>query len=299
MSRFAAALGALVLLAGAFITYINREVLDPDVAGARAEEAIVDDAQLRAAIAAQITASVPDLPIIGGLSTDAVESALSAPAAADALGDSVAITVEDLTSGDRPDPLELNLAQVATEAVTGLASTPLDLVTEQFDSLQIDLSEVNYLLDLLDFVGELEPIGVPLLVIGALLLLASVLLAAGLAEGLLAAGLAVGIASCLGVALLLVGRALLGAGFDEQVTRDAVLEIWRVLGGDLTKACAIGAAAGFAVAAAAGGWLLTHRSRHPDPPRPQGRPTGTRASRRAATVIRPRDPGPPPPPPRS
>lgn len=287
MSRLAAALGALILLAGAFITYINSEVLDPEAAGVRAADALTGDPDLRAAIAAQISSSVPSLPIVGGLAADSVETALAGPAAAAAFGDSVSIAVEDLTAPSRPDPLELNLAQVATEAVTGLSSTPLDLATDQVDSLQIDLSKVDRLLDLLDFVGELEPIGVPLIVIGALLLLASVLLAAGVAEGLLAAALSIALASCLGIATLLVGRTLLGAGFDEQVTREAVLATWSALSGSLMVIFIVAAISGLLVAAAA--WLLARPARRPRPP--------VVSSRRAPTVIRARRPDSPPPPP--
>lgn len=288
MSRLLAAIGALSLLAGGFITYINTEVLDPDAAGERAADALGEDPDLRAAIAAQISDSVPDLPIIGGLDTDSAEAALSNSAAVSAFGQAVSITVEDLNSDQRPEPLELNLAQVAIEATTGLSSTPLDLATDQIDSLQIDLSKVERLLDLLDLVGELEPIGPPLLIVGALLMLASVLLAAGLTEGLIAAGLAVGLASCLGVVILIVGRMALGAGFDEQVTRDAVLAVWGALGSSLMTVFIVAGAVGFVIAA--GAWLASRSPRRLEPV-PPGPP-----SRRATTVIRPgRQPPPPPP----
>ncbi len=288
MSRLAAALGALALLAGSFITYLNAEVLDPDRAGARAADAIVADAGLRAAIAAKIAAAVPDLPVIGGLEAGAVETALANRATADAFGDAVAVTVEDLTAPDRPDPLELNLAQVATEAVSGVSSTPLDLITDQIDSLQIDLSEINWMLNLLDLAGELEPLGVPLIAAGALLLLAALLLARRFADGLFAVGLAVGFAACLGIAALLAGRILLGAAFDDQVTREAVEQTWDALGGALLTYSIIAAGAGFAVALGA---LLAGRSRPADPP------PGRRTSPHAATLRPRRRPDPPPPPP--
>ncbi len=291
MSRLAAAIGALVLLLGAFVTYVNAEVLDPDRAGERAADAIVEDAGLRTAIAAQVADSVPDLPIVGGPGTDAVATALANPAAAGAFGNAIKVTVEDLTSDDRPDPLELNLAEVATEAVSGVGSSPLDLITDQVDSLQIDLSEVNWMLDLLDLAGQLEPLGLPLIAIGFLLLVAAVLLARRLADGVLAVGLSIAVAGCLGIAALIVGRVLVGAGFDDQVTRDAVEQIWDALGGPLMTYCMIAAGAGFAVAVAA--WLLG-RSRRPADPAPRRRTSPH------AETLRPRrraDPPPPPPPP--
>lgn len=291
MSRLAAAIGALVLLAGGFITYVNAEVLDPDRAGARAAEAIVEDSGLRNAVAAKIVDSLPELPLVGGLGSDSVATALANPAAADAFGDAVKVAVEDLTSDQRPDPLELNLAQVATEAVSGIGSSPLDLVTDQVDSLQIDLSEVDWMLDLLDFAGQIEPLGLPLIAVGVLMLVAALLLARRFADGLLAVGLSVAVAACIGIAVLVVGRVLLGGSFDDQVTRDAVEEIWDALGGPLLIYCIIAAGAGFAVAL--GAWLLG-RSSGPADPLP-----GRRTSPHAET-LRPRrrdDPPPPPPPP--
>lgn len=252
MSKVAAAIGALVLLAGVFITYINQEVIDPDAAGARAEEAIAEDAELRAAIAPQITDAAGGLPIVGGIATGSVESALGTPAVAQAFGEAVSNTVTDLTSDNRPDPLQINLAQTATESVTGFSSTPLDLVTGQIDSLVIDLNGVDRLLDVLDFAGELEPVGVPLMVIGALLLLAALLLARGVFEGLLAVGLSVGVAGVLGIAALVIGRTMLGAAFDNLETRDAVVATWDALGGDLMTMVIIATAVGFVVALGAG-----------------------------------------------
>lgn len=292
MSRLAAAIGALVLLLGGFITYVNAEVLDPDRAGERAADAIVSDAGLRTAIAAKVADSVPDLPIIGGPATDSVATALANPAVADAFGDAIKVTVTDLTSDDRPDPLELNLAQVATEAVSGISSSPLDLVTDQVDSLQIDLSDINWMLDLLDLAGQLEPIGVPMIAAGVLLLLAATLLARRLADGLLAVGLSVALVACLGIVALLVCRVLVGAAFDDQVTRDAVEEIWDALGGELTTYCIIAAGVGIALAIAA--WLLGRSGRPADPsPRRRTSPHAETLRPRRAT-----DPPPPPPPPR-
>ena len=294
MSKLAAALGALLLLAGTYIVYINDEVLDPDAAGQRAADAIADDPDLRAAIAPKIDDALPDLPdlpIVGGVSTGSLEDALGDPAPAEAFGDAVAVAVEDLTSDNRPDPLEINLAQVATEAATGLSSTPLDIVTGQVSSLQIDLSRVDTLLDVLDLVASLEPVGMPLMIVGALLLLAAMLLAAGLGEGLLAVGVSVGVASCLGIAALLIGRTLLAGAFDDDVTREAVLATWNALGGDLMTTSIIAAVAGFAVAV--GGWLLagSGRRRGPirdsDPPPP---PPRRRTSRYDETVRPGRDP---------
>lgn len=252
MSKFAAAIGAIVLLAGVFITYINNEVIDPDAAGARASEAIAEDAGLRAAIAPQIADSAGGLPIVGGVvDADTVESALETQAAADAFGEAVSSTVSDLTADNRPDPLQLNLAQVATESVTGISSSPLDLVTDQVSSLQIDLRGVDRLLDVLDLAGELEPLGIPLIVIGVLLLVAAVLLAGGLWEGLLAVGLSIGVVGCLGIAALVIGRTLLGSAFDDSSTRDAVVATWDALGGDLLMTIIIATVAGFVVALAA------------------------------------------------
>lgn len=296
MSRLAAAIGALVLLVGGFVTYVNAEVLDPDRAGARAADAIVSDAGLRTAIAAKVAGSVPDLPIVGGPATDSVATALANPAAADAFGDAIKVTVEDLTSDNRPDPLELNLAQVATEAVSGISSSPLDLVTDQVDSLQIDLSEVNWMLDLLDIAGQLEPIGVPLIAIGVLLLVAAALLARRLADGLLVVGVSVAVAACLGIAALVVGRVLLGAAFDDQVTRDAVEEIFDALGGELMTYCIIAVGAGLAVAL--GAWLLGRSARPADrvPHRRTSPHAETLRPRRRPPPPPPRpDPGPPPP----
>lgn len=289
MSRIAAAIGALCLLVGGLIYYANAELLDPDRAGERAADAIVADAGLRTAIAAKVADAVPDLPIIGGPGADAVATALANPTAAAAFGDAIKVTVEDLTSDQRPDPLELNLAQVATEAVSGIESSPLDLVTDQIDSLQIDLSEVDWMLDLLDLAGRLEPLGLPLIVVGGLLLIAALLLARRFADGLLAVGISVALAACLGIVALILARLLLGGSFDDQVTRDAVEEIYDALGGPLITYCMIAAAIGFALALAA--WLLG-RSAAPDvtPPRRRTSPH--------AETLRPRRAGDPPPPPR-
>lgn len=287
MSRLAAAIGALALLLGGFITFVNAEVLDPDRAGSRAADAIVSEAGLRTAIAAKIADSA-DLPIIGGPATDSVATALANPTAANAFGDAVKVTVTDLTSDARPDPLELNLAQVATEAVSGISSSPLDLVTSQVDSLQIDLSDVNWMLNLLDVAGQLEPIGVPLIAVSVLLLLAATLLARRLADGLLAVGVSVAVAACLGIAALITGRTLLGAAFNDQVTRDVVQETWDALGGELMTYCIIAAGAGLAVAL--GAWLLG-RSARPADPAPHRRTSPH------AETLRPRRQSPPPPPP--
>jgi len=293
VSKLAAALGALLLLLGTYVVYINEEVLDPDAAGQRAADAIAEDPALRAAIAPKIDDALPDLPdlpLVGGVSTDSLEDALGEPAPAGAFGDAVGVTVEELTSDNRPDPLEINLAQVATEAATGLSATPLDIVTGQVSSLQIDLSRVDTLLDVLDLVASLEPVGMPLMIIGALLLLAALLLAGGLAEGAFAVGLSVGVASCLGIAALLIGRTLLAGAFDDDVTREAVLATWNALGGELMTTSIIAAAVGFVVAL--GAWLAgraggpARRFDAPPPPPPPRR----RTSRYDETVRPGRDP---------
>ncbi len=295
MSRFAAALGALVLLAGVFITYINHEVIDPDAAGARASEALAEDPELRAAIAPQIVESIDGLPIIGGLAADSVgggvADTLATPAATEAFGEAVSNTVADLTSDNRPEPLVLNLAQVGTEAATGVSSSPLDLVTDQVDSLNVDLSEVDMLLDTLDLAGEVEPIGVPLIVIGVLLLLSALLLAPGIREGLLAAGLSVGVVGVLGIAALIIGRTLLGNAFDSETTRDAVVATWDALGGDLMTAIIVATVVGFVVALGA---ALALRGRGPEPAM-AGYDPGP-AARRYEEPARPRRSDPPPPP---
>ena len=169
MSRLAALIGALALLAGSYIVYVNDQVLDPDVAGARASEALADDPELRAAIAPKVEDVVPDpiqdLPLVGGASASAVETALAQPVAADAFGNAVSSAVEELTRDDRPDPIVLNLTDVAA----GVSSSPLDIVTDQVDTLQVDLSGADGLLDVLALAGELEPLGIPLLIVGFLL----------------------------------------------------------------------------------------------------------------------------------
>ena len=216
---------------------------------------------------------------------------LATPAATEAFGEAVSNTVADLTSDNRPEPLELNLAQVGTEAVTGVSSSPLDLVTDQVDSLNVDLSEVDMLLDTLDLAGEVEPIGVPLIVIGVLLLLAALLLAPGIREGLLAAGLSVGVVGCLGIAALIIGRTLLGNAFDSETTRDAVVATWDALGGDLMTAIIVATVVGFVVALGA---ALALRGRGREPAM-AGYDPGS-AAPRYEEPARPRRYDPPPPP---
>lgn len=261
MSKLIAAIGALLLLAGTFIVYLNTEVLDPQTAGERASAKLTDSAELRAAIAPKVEDVVPDpiqdLPLVGGAGSTAIEVALAQPVAADAFGNAVSAAVEDLTQDDRPHPLVLNLTDVAS----GVSSGPLDVVTGQVDTLQVDLSGADGLLDALAFADELEPLGVPLVVAGVLLLLSSVVLASSFGVGILAAGISVGCAAALGIVTLVVSRGLLSSSFDQQETRDAVVATWDALGGDLMRTCVIAAIAGFAVAIAA--WLIMRVRRLP------------------------------------
>ena len=308
MSKLAAALGALFLLAGTFIVYLNDEVLDPDAAGARASQELADNAELRAAIAPKVEDAVPDpiqdLPLVGGASAGAVEIALAQPVAADAYGNAVSAAVVDLTKDDRPDPVVLNLTDVAN----GVSSGPLDLVAGQVDVLQIDLTGADRLLDALALADDLEPLGTPLVASGVLLLLLSIVLAGGLGDGILIAGASVGVAAVVGIAVLIISRTLLGGSFDDGQTRDAVVATWDALGGDLMTTFLIAAIAGFVAAIAA--WLTMRiwgrpaAVGHPElAGRPGGerraraRPGGARSRRAQGPAQANRRPEPPEPPP--
>ena len=304
MSKLAAALGALVLLAGVFVSYINSQVLDPAAAGDRAAEALAEDPGLREAIAPQIAEAIDGVSPLGAPGTEDIADALGEPASAEAFGEAVAISVEDLTSEDRPDPLELNLAEVAVASAPVFGSSALGDIagslTGGVDSLNIDLSEVDGLLDALDLAGEIGDLGMPLVIFGVLLLLAALLLARSVRDGVLAVSLSVGVAACLGIAALVIGRTLLGAAFDDP-TRDAVVATWDALGGDLLMGTIVAAVAAFVVAVAAALMLRSPRAGGGVGPVRHTRPVDELSpeyQRGVGTEPYRRPPPPPPPPPR-
>ncbi len=171
--------------------------------------------------------------------------------------------------------------------MTGLSETPLDIVTGQVSSLQIDLSRVDTLLDVLDFVAALQPVGVlpddhrrppP----------ACKVLLAGGRRGRLR-GRAVDRRRLVPRHRCAPDRshAARGCSTTTSPSRGAAYT-WNALGGDLMTMLIIAAVVGFVVAL--GAWLAgregTVRYDAPPPPPPRRR-TSYMTRRPAAALVPP------------
>lgn len=259
MSRLAGAIGAVVLLLGFYLAYLDAEVLDPAKAGDRAAVALADDAGLRDALAPTIVSAIGNVSPVGAPSTESVSSALASRALGDAFSAEVSAAVDDLTGPDRPQPPVLDLAKVTTAAIVGTDSPASGLVAGQFDSAQVELSGAGGTFDVLALLSGLERLAYVMMASGAVLLLAALLLARRPADGVLSVGLSVALVALLGVAALVIGRTLLGAAFDDELTRAAVEGTWDAFLGGLLTTTAIAAGAG-ALSTAGAGLALSRRS---------------------------------------
>ncbi len=252
MSRLAGAIGAVVLLLGGYLAYLDAEVLDAASAGDRGAAALADDADLRDALAPTIASAIGTISPVGAPSSEAVSSALAAPGVGDAFGAEVSATVDELTGPDRPRPPVLDLGKVTAAAVAVTDSPVPNRVAGRFDSAQVELRGAGTAFDALELLAGLELLAYVMMASGGVLLLAALLLARRPAEGVLSVGLSVALAAFLGGSALVIGRTLLGAIFDDELTRDAVEGTWDAFFGELLTTTAIAAAAGVILAVGAG-----------------------------------------------
>lgn len=269
MSRIAAGIGALALLVGFFVAYLDREVLDSDAAANKATAALQEDPGLREALAPAISGPIDEASPVGGPSVDQVADTLDTPGVADAYGAAVGSTVDELTGPDRPKPLVLDLSSVALKAASETVQSATDglpgagLIPDQVGDLQVgavevDLDGVSWLFDVLAFLDGYESVAYLLIALGLALLAGAVLLAHRPADGLLSAGVSVGVVALLGAAALVVARTLVVGVFDDAATRDAVAASWDALAGSLLTASLVGAGVGLLVAV---GSAVTLRAR--------------------------------------
>ena len=270
MSRIAAAIGALVLLVGCFVAYLDREVLDSDAAAGKATAALEEDPGLRAALAPAISGPIGDASPVGGPSDEQIAGTLDAPAVAEAYGAAVGSTIDELTGPDRPRPLVLDLSNVALEAATATVQSATDglpgsgLIPDGAGDLQVgvvevDLSGVSWLFDVLTFLDGLETIAYLLIALGLALLAGSVLLARRPADGMLGAGISVGVVALVGAAALVIARTLVVGVFDDSQTRDAVAASWDALAGSLFVGSLVAAGVGLLVALGSAATLRARR----------------------------------------
>lgn len=251
MSHLLAAIGALILLAGGFLLYARGEVVDPESLGDRSAAVLVDDVELRLALSAPIAEAIGAISPAGRPTDAQVAVALEDPRVAAAFARVTAATAEEIfESGAGGTDLNLDMVALAAFDAAGLETEGRGFVGVSLPA-RVDLAEARVALDALAFAEEASDLAVPVLAIAAVLLLASMALAPGIATGLSRVGVAIAVAAAIGAATLLAGRTVLSGSVDGELTGGAVEAAWDGLLGDLLIWTAIAGVVAIIVAAIA------------------------------------------------
>lgn len=253
-------IGAIATLIGAVLLYARTELFNPDALAERAGSALSEE-DVRLAVAPTVVSAIAQVSPEGAPDTQEVADALASPRVTAAFGSAAGAAAERLF-GRGPNDLDLDLANVTAAAVAvdqGRSLDELGLSAADFQSARLDLIGGQAVLDALDAAERLERLGLVLTPLGLLALLVSVALAPDRLRGLSTAALALALAAAAVVAALYVGREIVVAQFDDELTRDAVASAWSALLGDLRTGAIVVAGASGLVALAAG--IAAGRSR--------------------------------------
>jgi hypothetical protein len=234
-SAILAVVGALVALAGGFLLYARQEIFNPDHLANRAESALRDE-RFRLAVAQPIVDGILDegpaklvnaRPVIESL----VVGALGTSPARSAFGEGVKGVSSRLVNGD-PDVLVLNLTDAAVIAVNTLDSVSPKVASglpRQLDRVRTELLESDTAITPLTFAGKVRSLGIVLPALALLLLAGSVAIAGDRRRALQRVGVCIAGAAGFALAILLVARSLILAGFNDPLVHDAVAALWTAL----------------------------------------------------------------------
>ena len=252
-----AVLGAALALVGGVLLYARENLFDADALANRAEDALSDE-RLRLALAQPITdaaldAGPPQLVNARPLIEAVVVGALGTPPVRSAVGEASRTVHAKLFERD-PETLLLDLASaasVALQAVEAVSPALAERIPARIRDVRIEITASAGPIDSLALAEDVRLAGLLLPPLALLTLLASVAIAPDRRRALVTASIAVAVAALIGLLLLLIGRSLLLAQFDDDLVSDAVTAGFSALLGDLRSALVIAAILALVLAAAA------------------------------------------------
>ncbi len=240
-------------MVGGVLLYARSELFDPGSLADNAAAALADE-DVRTAISPTIAAAIGEVSPENQPTDAQVADALADPRVAAVFGSAAGAASRQLFGrGEGPVALQLDaVTERALGVAEGTSAEELGVSAADFESARLEVISGKAVLDALEIAERAGWLGLILTPLGLLALLVSVLIARDHLRAFSFAGACVAVAALLTVAAVKIGREVVLAQFDDQLTEDAVSGTWSALLGDLQTGALVVAAVAAVLALGAG-----------------------------------------------